>query len=87
MKFKVREETLTTNNLLLQEFTKIKWKEIRKETFMQNFNVLFQEFRQSIIDKIRISVDDCLDYISFRPIVSIYQSAAECMKPKQKHNS
>ena len=87
MKFKVREETLTTNNLLLQEFTKIKWKEIRKETFMQNFNVLFQEFRQSIIDKIRISVDDCLDYISFTLIVSIYQSAAECMKPKQKHNS
>ena len=49
---------------------------------MQNFNALFQELRQSIIDKIRISVDDCLDCI-----VSIYQRAAECMKPKQKHNS
>ena len=76
MKFKIIEETLTTNNVLLREFTKFKWKEIRKNTFMQNFNALFQEF------KIRISVDDCLDCI-----VSIYQQAAECMKPKQKHNS
>ena len=43
--------------MLLREFIKFRWKEIRKDTFLHNFNVLFQEIRQGVIVKIKISVE------------------------------
>ena len=55
-------------------FKKLKWRKNLKTRFTNNFNILFETMKESILN---VSINDCV-----QSIVEMYHKAAECMKTK-----
>ena len=53
------------------------WQEKLENIFKKNFSTLLESMRESILIKLDISIDDCV-----QSIVKMYHKAAECMKSK-----
>ena len=58
-------------------FKKFKWRENLNTRFTNNFNILFETMKESILNKLDVSINDCVQLI-----VEMYHKAAECMKEK-----
>ena len=58
-------------------YKKFMWRENLKTVFKNNFSTFFESMRESILIKLDISIDECV-----QSIVEMYHKAAECMKSK-----
>lgn len=75
-------DDLTQNNEIVHECSKYKWTDNLKETVLDNFSTVFRNMRQEIVDKITTSINDCV-----QSIVCLYQTAADCMKTRNRMTS
>ena len=70
-------------NELVQDYVKFRWKDTLKDnTFLERFNVIYNELRDVIFDSIQNNINDCV-----QTIVNLYQTAAECMRIKGRSKS
>ena len=58
-------------------FKKFKWRENLNTRFTNNFNILFETMKESILNKLDVSINDCV-----QSIVEMYHKAADCMLVK-----
>ena len=58
-------------------FKKFKWRENLNARFINNFNILFETMKEFILNKLDVSINDCV-----QSIVEMYHKAADCMKVK-----
>ena len=58
-------------------FKKLKWRKNLNTRFTNNFNILFETMKESILNKQNVSINDCVQSID-----EMYHKAAECMKTK-----
>ncbi|MEW8544973.1 MAG: reverse transcriptase family protein [Candidatus Thiodiazotropha sp.] len=74
-----REASIDDNvNTTCNTFMKFRWKENFKDIFLQRFIALYQTMMDRILEKINVNIDEGVELI-----VSLYQTAAECMKQKK----
>ena len=57
-------------------FKKFKWRKNLNTRFTNNFNILFETMKESILNKLDVIINDLVS------IVKMYHKAAECMKIK-----
>ena len=69
-------------NGLVHEYVKFRWKDTMKDTFLERFNVIYNDLRDVIFDWIQNNINDCV-----QTIVKLYQTAAECMRIKGRNKS
>ena len=58
-------------------FKNFKWRENLNTRFTNNFNILFETMKESILNKLDVSINDCV-----QSIVEMNNKAAECLKIK-----
>ena len=77
--FHISEQTDTNraDEEASRTFKKVKWRKNVNTRFTNNFNILFETMKESILNKLDVSINDCV-----QSIVEMYHKAAECMKIK-----
>ena len=77
--FHISEQTDTSraDKEACMTFKKFKWREHLNTRFTNNFNILFETMKESILNKPDVIINDCV-----QSIVEMYHKAAECRKIK-----
>ena len=75
--FNGANQTEDTDTCINSDKSQIKytWKEECKDTFIDNFTLLFHDRKYDILDMININIDTCVN-----KIVELNQASAECLK-------
>ena len=77
--FHISEQTNTNraDKEACKTFKRFKWCENLNTRFTNSFNILFETMKESILKKLDVIINDCV-----QSIVKMYHKAAECMKIK-----
>ena len=79
LKFQIKRQT-DANAVSTADFNKYEkfvWRQTLKDKFLTKSNSLYDNFKEVILNKLDININDCV-----QSIVELYQKAGECMKLK-----